>query len=221
MSIMSDPLSSSPTPSPKSQQDDEGTPPRSYHEVYRASSIAKECCFLAIGKRRNMQVESTLTSTDSIMRVAYTALRERKEVGLLLNGRRRISSSAFNVNFNCLTDGDALPHSRFCKRDIIRMISAVAWLLQKIITKGNRFSVTPLLATCFTLRRLASPARWKDLDILFGKHASQLSDIYLGGAGAYVGSKTRPHKRTDKPTSHKSKCGTVCQGFSWQVPSPH
>ena len=106
-----------------------------------------------------MQVESAFTSTNSIMRVAYTALTEREEVELVLDRRRRISSSAFNFNFNGLTDGDALVHFRFRKQDIIRMIDAVAWPSDKRATTRNRFSVTPLLATCDILRRLASPAR--------------------------------------------------------------
>ena len=106
-----------------------------------------------------MQVESAFTSTDSIMLVAYNAFGERKEVELLLDRRRRISSSAFNFNFNGLTDGDALLHFRFRKQDIIRMIDAVAWPSDKRATTRNRFSVTPLLETCVILRRLASPAR--------------------------------------------------------------
>ena len=109
-----------------------------------------------------------MTSTNSIMRVAYTAFTKRKEVELLFDTRRHISSSAFSLNFNGLTEGDALLHFRFRKQDIIRMIEAISWPSDKRANTGNIFSVTPLLANFDTLCRLASPARWKDLEILLG-----------------------------------------------------
>ena len=123
-----------------------------------------------------MQVESAFTSSNSIVRVESNALREGKEVELLLYRRRYISSSAFDFNFNGLTDGDVLLHFRFRQQDIIRMIYAVAWPPNKRAPTRNRFSFTPLLATCVILCRLASPGRWKDLEILCGKHGLQIAE---------------------------------------------
>jgi hypothetical protein len=54
----------------------------------------------------------------------------------------------------------------------------MAWPEGKRATSRNRYAVTPMLACCVVLRRLATPARWSDLEHLFGKHAPQLSEIF-------------------------------------------
>jgi hypothetical protein len=55
---------------------------------------------------------------------------------------------------------------------------AIAWPAHRFASTRNRYSVTPLLATCIVLRRLSTPCRWRDLEPLFGKHTSQLSEIF-------------------------------------------
>lgn len=42
----------------------------------------------------------------------------------------------------------------------------------------NGYRTTPTLATCFLLHRLAIPARWIDMEALFGKFAPQLEKIF-------------------------------------------
>ena len=69
-------------------------------------------------------------------------------------------------------------HFRLVKADVIRMIAAVAWPVQKPCTSRNRYRTTPILATCIVLRRLACPPRWVDLELMFGKRRPHLSGIY-------------------------------------------
>ena len=67
---------------------------------------------------------------------------------------------------------------RFCKQDSTRMMSAGAWEPRKRTTKRKRINLTTLVATGVILRRFVSPGKWKDPDILIGKHASQMSEIF-------------------------------------------
>jgi hypothetical protein len=83
----------------------------------------------------------------------------------------------FSFNFSCFTDSDCLSLFRFRKSDVLRMVTAILWPEYRISSTLNRYSVTPLLASCILLRRLASPCLWRDLEFLYGKHASQLSEI--------------------------------------------
>ena len=69
-------------------------------------------------------------------------------------------------------------HFRFVKSNVIRMMAAVTWAVQKTCTSRNRYRTTQILATCIVLRRLACPARWVDLELMFGKRRPHLSEIY-------------------------------------------
>lgn len=61
------------------------------------------------------------------------------------------------------------------------MIQCLAWPLQLHHTMRNRYSCDSLLSTCIVLRQLAYRCQWRDLEEVFGKHASQLSEIIWEG----------------------------------------
>eukprot|EP00171_Calliarthron_tuberculosum_P005259 IDg5259t1 len=99
----------------------------------------------------------------------------------LANSIRRsplVSTSSFDFNFNAFSEGESLHQFRFRKEDVLRMCEAVAWPSSRTHTERNRYSVSPLLATCVLLRRLASPTRWRDVEVMFGKPAEHLSEIF-------------------------------------------
>lgn len=110
----------------------------------------------------------------------------RTDVRNLLARRNRISAASFAYNFNALSDADCLSHFRFRKEHVQRLFSALAWPSLQSATKRSRYSVNSCLATCIILRRLASPARWRDLEEFFGKHASALSEIFWEGIEHFV-----------------------------------
>jgi hypothetical protein len=95
-----------------------------------------------------------------------------------LRRSNRISASLFSFNFNALSDRDCLSNFRFCKRDITRLLVAFAWPVNVTCTRRSRYAVSPLLGICVGLRRLCTPSRWRDLEELFGKLSSQLSEIF-------------------------------------------
>ena len=119
---------------------------------------------------------SAATSTHSIATIGSRMMREERERGFHLARSNRIGMSQFTFNFNRFSESEALLYFRFKKSDVIKVITAVAWPLGNTRTHRNRFLVTPLLATCIILRRLTSPARWRDLEVFCGKHASQMSE---------------------------------------------
>jgi nuclease HARBI1 len=57
-----------------------------------------------------------------------------------------------------------------------RLVDVIGWVSGR--TRRNRYRCEPLVAICILLRRLASPCRWADLEVVFGKHASALSENY-------------------------------------------
>eukprot|EP00171_Calliarthron_tuberculosum_P004409 IDg4409t1 len=67
---------------------------------------------------------------------------------------------------------------------ICSAFSCVAYT--EAVYQKNRYSVSPLLAACVLLRRMATPCRWRDLELQFGKHASQLSEIFWEGIEAFL-----------------------------------
>ena len=67
---------------------------------------------------------------------------------------------------------------RCTKDDFLRLVPVLGWPQALKHTKRNRYSVTPLLATCVVLQRLASPIRWATVQTLYGKHSPQLSEIF-------------------------------------------
>jgi hypothetical protein len=58
------------------------------------------------------------------------------------------------------------------------MMTAIARPAHRFASKRNKYLVNPILATCIVLRSLSTPCRWRDLELLFGKHTSQLSKIF-------------------------------------------
>ena len=45
---------------------------------------------------------------------------------------------------------------------------------------------SPLLVTCVVPRRLTTPARWRDMEMLFEKHGGQLSEIFWEGMESFL-----------------------------------
>ena len=58
---------------------------------------------------------------------------------------------------------------------IVRVIACPASCAH---TQRNRYRTSPLLTAAVVLRCLCYPSRWSDLEIIFGKHGSQLPEIF-------------------------------------------
>lgn len=143
-----------------------------------------------------------------------------------LSHTRSISTSNYAFNFNALTNSDCVFNFRFEKQDIGTVVRALAWPEGQTHTNRNRYSVSPVLAACIFMRRMASPCRWRDLELQFGKHSSQLSEIFWEAVEAFLGSRL-PLLTSNLSTRYieekaelfaavvaeKSGCLTNCIGF--------
>lgn len=76
---------------------------------------------------------------------------------------------------------------RFREKDLEKIALFIAWPKKKVRTKNNRYQVTPMLVACVVLRLLASPNCRKYLELWFGLHCFQLSEILLKGLKNFVG----------------------------------
>jgi nuclease HARBI1 len=128
--------------------------------------------------KRRANIASAFTSTSALCAAMKMHMEVKENRDNHVRRSKCVSTSDFSFNFNCFSDSDCLSLFRFRKSDVLRMVKAIAWPEYRIGSTRNRYSVTPLLDSCILLRRLASPCRWRDLDLLFGKHASQLSEIF-------------------------------------------
>ena len=139
--------------------------------------------FLALATRRSQQhnVHSELLCQSL---VAY--LQCLQDFNRHVYRTRTIHLSQYTFNFNALTDADCVFYFRFAKKDIGNVATALAWPTAKSHTSRNRYSVSALLSTCVMLRRMAGPFRWRELELQFGKHASQLSEIFWEGVEAFL-----------------------------------
>jgi len=89
-----------------------------------------------------------------------------------------ISQPDFNFNFNRFSDSECVNHFRFDKENVLRIATDVSWPQDWKKTRRNRYSTNTILSTCIVLKRYSMPSRWVDLEDMFGKHASQLSEIF-------------------------------------------
>lgn len=102
----------------------------------------------------------------------------RRNFSAHLHRRNRIASSRFPFNFNAFSDEDYLSYFRFKTADIIRLVPIIELRLTETATKPNSFRVTPLHSKYVLLRRTATPCRWRDVETMFAKHSSHLSEIF-------------------------------------------
>lgn len=58
------------------------------------------------------------------------------------------------------------------------MMHAVRWPSLKVRTGRNSYRVNYIEVTCVVLLRIATPMRWVELELLFGKRWSALSEIF-------------------------------------------
>jgi hypothetical protein len=112
--------------------------------------------------------------TDIVDILGQRALRTLRDRDCQSLRTRHIANSIFN--FNAYSEQSCLRYFRFCRKDVPRLEYAIRWNAGR--TRLNRYRCEPLVAICILLRRLASPYRWSDLEIVFVKHASALSEIY-------------------------------------------
>lgn len=63
--------------------------------------------------------------------------------------------------------------------DIICQLAALSWPAAKAKIAHNGFASNPLLSASIPLRHLNTVSRWMDMETLYGKHAPQLSEIFI------------------------------------------
>ena len=154
-----------------------------------------------ICKSRLTSPKSAASSSQALLFSFERYVLHDLETQRYLRRNQRIHWTHFAFNFNSMTDASSLSLFRFRKKDVIRMVEAVAWPSSQVATARNRYSCSRILVTCVLLRRLCSPARWRDMELLFGRHAAQLSEIFWEGLEQFLN--VRKHLIT----------GDICKDF--------
>jgi len=97
-----------------------------------------------------------------------------REVALLRE--RSIHVRALSFNINAFSSRESLSLFRFLPHHV----GQLAVLLQVDVPFSYpQYAVSPVECLCIVLRRLASPARWTDLEKLFGRSRSALCNNFL------------------------------------------
>ena len=85
--------------------------------------------------------------------------------------KRNISTTTFNVNI--YSDEQSLKHFRFRCSEIRTVADIIGFTVGK--TARRQYYCNEVTAACIVLRRLASPCRWSDLEVMFGMRSCVLS----------------------------------------------
>ena len=153
-----------------------------------------------IARRRRLP-EARATGNRALLYAVEQFAEHASDHALNIARSNRISLTDFTFNFNSLSNFECFVNFRFCKDDIIKFSRAMGWPSNVTKTSRNGYRLNPILATCIVLRRFAGPCRWVDLEEVFGKHSSQLSEIFWECLEKFV--ETRGHLLT----------GDVCAEF--------
>lgn len=121
---------------------------------------------------------STCSTSEALYFLSNRYIHNRSDYYNYISRQNRISLTAFSFSFNRFRDLECLIHFRFRKIDVIRLVQLMGWPAEKLRAARNRYAVSPLLCCCILLRRLATPARWTDVQLCFGKDAPQLSEMF-------------------------------------------
>ena len=103
--------------------------------------------------------------------------RLKNEVKLSLSRSRRIRTVKFNLNI--WTDEASLKDFRFCKNHIGMVSKLLNFPERGFVTQRCGYKAPPVEVTAILLRRISYPVRWHDLEIVFGRSRSALSEIFL------------------------------------------
>ena len=91
----------------------------------------------------------------------------------------------FETKFQGYSDDFVFNNFCFTKAQLYSLANTISFPITR--TKRKRYRTSSILFTAVVLRRMASPCRWDDLNLLFGKHASQLSEIFWESIAYFVG----------------------------------
>ena len=134
--------------------------------------------FWSLAKRRRRNPSFIASSTRCLSVFASKIAEEQAQMNEALSRSHSISLSRFTFNFNSFNDSECVLYFCFNKANVTRMVDAISRPNTQSHTDRSRCAVYPILATCVILRRLSTPLIWKEIEHLFGKHASQLSEIF-------------------------------------------
>jgi len=108
--------------------------------------------------------------------VALAYMRVGLHIRWSLQRSERVRAVEFNLNV--LSEQEALTNFRFLVSDMGRLS---ALLSLNVDRTRCRYNVTRIECISIILRRLASPCRWTDLELFFGRFASALIDSFCRG----------------------------------------
>lgn len=118
---------------------------------------------------------------------AYRNYRKAQRNHTSFNIRKQlIGNTDFTDVFNGMSDEQCLLHFRFLRADLLRIVDIVVAGPRNYTTERNMYRSNALLGICVVLKRLSTPQRWADVEVLFRKHAPQLSEIFWEAVEGFV-----------------------------------
>ena len=127
-------------------------------------------------KRRGLLRLAVLTNASPVFlfRLQRRYAAARRDVHKINMRSRNVSAASFNLNR--FSEHECLQLFRFRSRDIRKVAFLVEWSSGK--TKHSRYRCDPITAWCVVLRKLSTPCRWFDVEILFGMKVFVLREVF-------------------------------------------
>ena len=138
-------------------------------------------------KKRSLLRLAVLTdaSPASLFRLQRRCTAAQRDVHKI--NMRSQNVSAASLNLNRFSEHECLQLFRFRSREIPKVVSLMEWTSGK--TKRSRYRCDPITACCVVLRKMSTPCRWFDVEILFGMRSSALSEVFWEVLEAFTSSK--------------------------------
>ena len=135
-------------------------------------------------KRRSLLRLAVLTNASPVFlfRLQRRYAAAQRDVHKINMRSRNVSAASFNLNR--FSEHECLHRFRFRSREIQKVASLMEWTSGK--KKRSRYRCDPITACCVVLRRLSTPCRWFDVEILFGMQSSVQREVLGGFRNVYV-----------------------------------
>ena len=142
---------------------------------YATSAAQKQChesraVLQAVVSHLKRNRASLLSSNSLISRVIGLYLDYRSDYVHCTTSPNPISTTDLIYNCNASSDVRCLLDFIFRAQHLIRMMKAMGWPSDKTCTRRKRYCVSPILSYCVVFKRLATPAKWTDMELILGKH---------------------------------------------------
>ena len=149
-----------------------------YHTGGKVCRRHREWKYIATYPFQRRKNFFSLDSDEKLPLSMRECIHQKKEKRRILSRSKNSSLISFESAFREMSDSECCHLFHFRKTDVLRIVAFVGWPATRCKTSRNQYETSPLLFTCVLLCLLSTAMLWHDVELLFAKHFSQISEIF-------------------------------------------